>query len=103
MTIYKQWAGLSGEDLAYTQQVSSRILHLILLSLSNDQMERSCSNRKVCFLGSTPVLFLQDNFHSKYQTSKTAQRKSLSDPSNLNSLNVIWLAVISLGSNERGN
>lgn len=34
---------------------------------------------------------------------KTAQRKNLSDPSNLNSMNVIWLAVSSLGSNERGN
>lgn len=103
MSIYKQWAGLSGEDLAYTQQVSSRILHLILLSSSNDQMEKSCSNQKAWFLGSTPVLFLQDNFHSKYQTSETAQRKSLSNPSNLNSMNVIWFAVSSLGSNERGN
>lgn len=70
MSIYKQWVGLSG-DLAYTQQVSTRILHLILLSSSNDHMEKSYSNQKVRFLGSMPVLFLQDNFHSKYQTSET--------------------------------
>lgn len=55
-------------------------------------MEKCCSNRRVRFLGSMPVLFLQDNSHSKHQASETAQKKkSLSDL-----MNVIWLAVSSL-------
>lgn len=66
---------LTIEDFAYTQ-VSSWILHLILLPSSNDLVQKHHRNLKVWFLGNTPNLFLPDNFHSQYQTSESPEEKA---------------------------